>query len=120
MNGIKEEKRFWDSTRARRTADHPSVRAFVAPKLEMIVREKRIGQDSSVLDLVCGNGYFTVPLSRLANVVGLDLSRRMLSLNRHDGCVLGSALNLPFGENSFDVVLCANLLHHLNEPWMAL
>jgi ubiquinone/menaquinone biosynthesis C-methylase UbiE len=53
-------------------------------------------------------------------VTGLDISPAMLTLNPCNKLVCGSALELPFAEDSFDLVFCANLLHHLDDPGKAL
>lgn len=75
----------------------------------------RVGprQEESLLDLACGTGI----VARLAEqrghagrLVGVDLNTAMLAVARTKsttvGWVEGSALDLPFNANSFDVVLC--------------
>ena len=39
----------------------------------------------------------------------------MLNLNPSKSKFLGSSTNLPFEDNSFDIVVAANLLHHLTK-----
>lgn len=67
----------------------------------------------SLLDVACGTGI----VARLAaqrrharRIVGIDLNAAMLAVARAKSAevewVEGSALNLPFEENSFDAVLC--------------
>lgn len=75
----------------------------------------------TVLDLGCGRGR----VSRLAlekgarKTVGLDFSRRMLrralaETQSPSACFLtGSAENLPFKPQIFDVVICALMMGHL-------
>jgi ubiquinone/menaquinone biosynthesis C-methylase UbiE len=70
----------------------------------------------SVLDIACGTGAVTrLAAERAATgrVVGLDLNPGMLGVARSvptTGALIewreGSALNLPFGDCSFDLVLC--------------
>jgi len=48
------------------------------------------------------------------------MSPKMLAMNPCGKLVCGDALDLPFADNSFDLVFCANLLHHLDEPRMAI
>jgi ubiquinone/menaquinone biosynthesis C-methylase UbiE len=70
-------------------------------------------QSESVLDIACGTGV----VARLAEqrghsgrLVGIDLNTAMLAVARTKSAIIewieGSALNLPFAANSFDVVLC--------------
>jgi 2-polyprenyl-3-methyl-5-hydroxy-6-metoxy-1,4-benzoquinol methylase len=76
-----------------------------------------------VLDVGCGMGrhaLFVAPHARL--VVGLDASdsietfARNLSEHRNTLAVMGSALNPPLAEESFDVVYAIGVLHHTADP----
>lgn len=75
----------------------------------------RIGlrREDGVLDIACGTGV----VARLAaqrghagRLVGIDLNAAMLAVARRKSGTIewveGSALDLPFDANSFDVVLC--------------
>lgn len=77
----------------------------------------------SVLDLGAGDCSMGQTLEEWArqkkwqwDVTHLDISALALSL--HDGPrrVVGSALALPFRDNSFDVVIAAQMTHHLDVP----
>lgn len=80
----------------------------------------RVQTDGRILDNGCGIGllYEKIPAKRL---VGIDLSSEML---RHAGkfsdqLVLGNSQQLPFKADSFDLVFCRSLLHHLPAPELA-
>ncbi len=87
--------------------------------------------DERALDLCCGTGYLTGGI-KATEVVGLDLSREMLSINRekNDGraaLLRGDAFNLPFGNESFDAVYSSlsthefkNLVQILSEAYRVL
>lgn len=67
----------------------------------------------SVLDVGCGNGFITRQI-KAPRVVGLDPSEE--ALTHFEGeCVLGSADRLPFDDDAFDAVVCAEVLEHLPE-----
>jgi len=70
------------------------------------------------LDVACGTGFLTRHLP--GDVTGLDWSERMLSLARrtapHASYVRGDALELPFGDSSFDRVFTGHFYGHLEEP----
>ncbi len=84
-----------------------------------------------VLDLACGPGVFTRPLAGQTDgvVVGLDLSRPMLSHARkrlqREGIpnvllVRASAFSLPFADGAFRYVNCCGALHLFDRPEAAL
>jgi len=110
---------YWESERKRRSPEHPVVDAFVMPKINYIGDYVDLSR-MSILDVGCGNGFFTYYFSKLAYTVGIDYSRYMLSTNPCNQLIQGSALALPFKANSFDLVFCSNLLHHIKDPEMVI
>ena len=88
--------------------------------LERIVA--RIGRHERLLDVPCGAGRLSGVLSRCAeNVFEVDYSHEMTKLCRENAPAQGyrpilanaSALALPFGAQTFDVVASIRLSHHL-------
>jgi exopolysaccharide biosynthesis WecB/TagA/CpsF family protein len=71
-------------------------------------------EGTRVLDLGCGNGSYTVELARRASYVcGLDVQMENLQSFREPiPRVLGAGENLPFAEESFDVVTVIEVLEH--------
>lgn len=74
-----------------------------------------------ILDVGCGPGWFTIQyVLGGAEVCALDLTfkaaettKKYLSYKKMTGNVLqGNAEELPFGDNSFDFVFSAGVLHH--------
>lgn len=72
-----------------------------------------------VLDVPCGTGRLRGVLERRGmRYVGADVSSTMLAEAASDvdaALVLADAERLPFAEDSFDVVVCCRLLHHLQD-----
>ena len=72
-----------------------------------------------VLDVPCGTGRLRGVLERRGmRYVGADVSSTMLAeaASAADAAlVLADAERLPFAEDSFDVVVCCRLLHHLQD-----
>lgn len=80
-----------------------------------------------ILEVGCGEGYVTEWVRARTAVdlpVGLDISVAMLqdAASRHSGVrfACGSAYELPFPKRSFDLVLCLEVLEHLDRPREAL
>jgi SAM-dependent methyltransferase len=90
---------------------------------EKIVKAMNLTGEETLLDVACGPGMYARPLARrMAHgmVVGLDLSIPMLNYANYkiqtEGIsnlllIHGSATDLPFPENYFDVVNCCGALH---------
>jgi SAM-dependent methyltransferase len=80
-------------------------------------------QSMNLLDLGAGDCSLGDTLEAWAKskqwnweVTHLDLSPLALSLNESPRRVVGSALALPFRDDSFDVVIAAQMTHHLEVP----
>ena len=82
------------------------------------------GFDKKVLDVGGGMGRMSIPLSARHFVTLTDLSPQMLDLARPKASsrlVLrqANARSLPFADESFDYVLCIDVLPHLLDPMEA-
>jgi ubiquinone/menaquinone biosynthesis C-methylase UbiE len=113
---IIQQKKYWEQQKKRRLPEHPVVEAFVNPKIKYMLNYINISKDTKMLDVGCGNGFFTYHFTKFIDTVGLDYSKYMLSINPCDTLVQSSALLLPFDNDTFDIVFCSNLLHHIEHP----
>ena len=79
---------------------------------------------SDLLDAGCGTGAMLGMFKKDfhdKNYTGIDLSKKMIETAKRkklDGVhfVAGDCENLPFSENSFDVVTCSMSFHHYPNP----
>ncbi len=77
---------------------------------------------SSLLDVGCGEGVVTDELARLlrgARVTGIDVPDPMLAAEweqREAEYVSGSAYELPFDDDEFDLVSAIEVFEHLERP----
>jgi SAM-dependent methyltransferase len=112
------QDRHWSKDkRGRRRPDHPVVRAAFDPLADIVASCVAHPEESTALDVGCGNGFLQRALERrFRSVAGLDYSPRMLDVNPCREKYLGSCSDLPFPDKSFDVAVGAHLLHHLVEP----
>lgn len=89
---------------------------------EMRFLMSKVHRDSTVLDMGCGTGRFTIPLARAgARMTGLDLTEAMLDQARAKSGAAqvdiefrqGDMASLPFPDSSFDVVTSMLALMHI-------
>lgn len=92
--------------------------ARIATQMLDGVKFKDGRQSDKILDLGCGNGFLS-QLFPNYDLVGVDISDGMLANNPYKW-VKGSAESIPFPNNYFDFVVCRSLIHHLENPEMAL
>ena len=88
--------------------------------------------EGRVLDVGTGSGRVAIRLARLApafQIEAIDMSRSMLDLARMNASAsgatnltfsVGNARELPFDDQSFDLVVSHQLLHQLADPLVAL
>ncbi|MGQ9613020.1 MAG: class I SAM-dependent methyltransferase [Chloroflexus sp.] len=105
------------------------MRTINAALLERVLAPRR---DLQILDAGCGTGGDALFLRRYGRVVGLDLAAEALALARQrlPGCLVrGSVVQLPFADQSFDLVTSFDVLYHravideqhaLREMWRVL
>jgi ubiquinone/menaquinone biosynthesis C-methylase UbiE len=84
---------------------------------------ERFGRGKDVLEVGCGTGLVMLRLQKFArSVKGVDLSPGMLEKAKARGLdgVVGSATDLPFPDESFDVTCSFKVLAHVPEIEKAL
>jgi len=80
----------------------------------------RIGPDASVIDIGCGDGFLADNLKKYSQkTIFFDLSfQRLKNTESNTGqhrLVNGDITLLPFKNNSFDLVICSEVLEHIPE-----
>lgn len=110
------QDKYWNKDQSkRRTPFHPCVRALFEPRAKYLQSISDDAKDS-ILEIGSGNGYLSVYLEEKFNdVLVSDLSEEMLKHNPCKKKLKASATDLPLDDDSFDIVTCSHLLHHLND-----
>ena len=99
-------------------------------KLFHILRERGIannitkyGSGERILDLGCGTGLITRHVN-CREIIALDINqwavKKAKSRLEHIKFVVGDAENLPFKSDSFDIIICTDVLEHLLNPKQSL
>jgi len=81
-------------------------------------------KEDKILDVGCGVGYFSKLLSEYgANVSGIDINPDSVNICKSyvgPNFYVGNASRLDFDDNSFDKILCSEVLEHLKDDKGAL
>lgn len=104
------------------------VPAIFAQWAEPLLDAAGVGAGHSVLDVACGTGVLArtaaARVGPTGRVVGLDLNEGMLAVARRVRPDIewrqGDAAGLPFGDDTFDVVLCQSALMFMPDPTQVL
>ncbi|EKD26736.1 MAG: type 11 methyltransferase [uncultured bacterium] len=71
-----------------------------------------------MLDVGCGLGYLTSVLGKDYFSAGVDFDLHSLQINKNNGLqnmTQSDVINLPFKNNTFDVIICSEVLEHLKD-----
>ncbi|MED1412070.1 MULTISPECIES: class I SAM-dependent methyltransferase [Bacillus] len=81
-------------------------------------------QDKRIIDIGCGGGIYTKELALMgaSNVIGLDFSKEILQAAKENcssfpniSFIHGDAHNIPFPDETFDIVISRAVIHHLQD-----
>ena len=94
---------------------------FVEPMYEIIVEEISKLQSGRILDVGCGNGnLFTYLAEDKYELFGIDFCENMIAEAKRN-CrnaifSVADAENIPFDDDSFDIIVCNASFHHYVHP----
>jgi len=90
--------------------------------VDTIISMSEVTSNDTVLDMACGTGIVTLAFAKYADsVVGIDVTQSMLDeaikKQKQENITnikfdLGSVENLPYADNSFDIVFTRYSFHH--------
>jgi len=99
------------------------ARGFYQPLCEFVQALEPPTSTKRLLDVGCGVGWSTFIFAEAGyDAVGIDLNPSAFEPPHRQNCALryGSATDIPFEPDSFDIVVCYQCLEHLPTPQLAL
>ncbi|WP_392536245.1 class I SAM-dependent methyltransferase [Nostoc sp. C117] len=105
-------------------------KSYITNTLSFLKTWAEISPTDTILDVACGTGEFErLLLAEFSSqqIVGVDISDKMLTIAKQKFSAypqvsfqIASASNLPFDNDSFDVIVSANAFHYFDDPLTAL
>lgn len=121
-----EEKKITDNYR-KHTTQNPVQKFLINNFLNALLNEAEKLKPLSILDAGCGEGFILEKLheNKIGHeLVGIDFSRQALQIGKtlHPNLTFkpGTIYHIPFKDDSFDLVICSEVLEHLEYPEKAL
>ena len=121
-----DNKKFWDKVSGKydfvRKTDKSAYDNFIGQI------KNELNEDKTVLELATGTGFISLEIAPFCkNVTATDFSEEMIRIadkkpkkTKNLSFSIQDATNLPYEDNSFDVVIIANALHIMPNPEKAL
>ena len=114
-------REFFDGDRSHGYGGYHYHPRFWQPVIPTFQEHFNLSGSSSVLDVGCGKGFMLHDMSRLIpgiTVKGVDISQYAIDNAIEDmrpHVQVANAIELPFEDNSFDVVISINTVHNLEK-----
>jgi 2-polyprenyl-3-methyl-5-hydroxy-6-metoxy-1,4-benzoquinol methylase len=82
-------------------------------------------KNKKVLEVGCGLGFFSKKMYRKgALITGIDVGEKLVKITSKKipggKFLVGSALDIPFRKNEFDIILCTEVIEHTEDPKRAI
>ncbi len=90
---------------------------IISEKVNELVLENRSSDDAEILDIGCGEGYYTGRLKKIlnergikSNITGIDISKEAVicaaKTYKNIEWIVASATNIPLEDESLDFIIC--------------
>lgn len=120
-------KRQLSTNFAKHTSKNPIQKALIRNFYSKFFSLIKPIKPESILDVGCGEGFSLVQLKQKGvgkKLEGVEYSKTAIALGKKVDPKLiikfGTVYDLPYKNNSFDLILCTEVLEHLDDPGKAL
>jgi len=109
-----------------RSPEMPVLNQLTRVTLADFISKARLPYQPTIVDMCCGTGAVSVIISEIIpnhhSIVGVDIDYSMLEIANSKGKahinILADALNTPFLDNTFDILICRMGVHYLGDKWV--
>lgn len=118
-------KEFFDGTRDHGYGGFRYDPKYWKPVIPNFQHHYSLSKHSSILDVGCAKGFMLHDMAKLIpgiQVKGVDISEYAIANTLEDikpHCQVACATNLPFADNSFDLIISITTLHNLERDDLA-
>ena len=110
---------YWDGDRRINYGGYTYIKNRWLGVIKKLIQNYDLPENSRILDIGCGKGFFLYDFKLYqpnAEIYGIDISQYAIQNAKEEikeNLVLGNAIDLPWDDNYFDLVVSINTLHNL-------
>lgn len=115
------DREYFDGDRKYGYGGYSYDKKYWAATVKNFAKHYNLKSNSSILDVGCAKGFMLKDFKNLLpdlKITGIDISNyaiRNSHLDVRNFLVQGSAVELPFSDSAFDLVISINTIHNLNK-----
>jgi len=110
---------YWDGDRTTGYGGYRYIPGRWTPVARAMIEHYRLPDDATILDVGCGKGFLLYEFTQLlpkATIAGIDISAYGIQHAKEEvkpALKIGNAIQLPFADHSYDLVISSGMLHNL-------
>ena len=115
----KYDKEYWDGDRQYGYGGYKYIEGYWNSVAESMIDHYQLEENAKILDIGCGKGFLMYEFTKLlpkSQVYGVDISKYAIRNAKEEvrsNILEGSAVSLPFDNQSFDLVYSLGCMHNL-------